>query len=287
MSGKPYILGRPVRTTGNAPAAGRIASQRGVLNPNRSRSSSSRAKCLTLLGAIALGAVIAGPAKAGLTHVGASKTAGEATAEQILSRTYGGTFVPSGNGGGDFTNGSVTAARIDDDGGAEQRWNVNVTSARAVAAFSGYNQSFGQIVGGAYKPLFDVSGRGFDVSGSADLAAGARPAGGFTFARAGDDRVLHERVFSSRPADNHGGEDHLVSYRVSGTGAPGQTYLLFWEDAIGRGSDFDHNDLVVELKTAGGEALLIPLPSAAWTGLSGLGALALLRGTRRLCRRAA
>lgn len=272
MSGKPYNLGRPADESGAA------TSRR---NSSRSQSRSSWAAGLVVLGACALG--VAAPAEAGLTQLGPSKTAGEATPEQILSQTYGGTFVRNGD---NFSNGSVTATRIDDAGGAEQRWNVNVTSARAVAAFSGYNQSFGQIVGGNYKPLFDVSGKGFDASGSAS-AIGPRPAGGFTFARAGDATALHDRVFSSRAADNRFGEDHLVSYRVSGNG-PGQTYLLFWEDAIGRGSDFDHNDLVVELKAdAGGQALLIPLPSAAWTGLSGLAALALLRGASRIRRRAA
>lgn len=234
---------------------------------------------LAVLGVSALGA---GRAEAGLSQVGASRTAGEATPEQILGHTYGGTFVRDGN---DFSNGSVSVTRIDDDNGAEQRWNVNVTSARAVAVFSSYNQSFGQLVNGGYKPLFDVSGKGYDVSGSTDNV-GSRPVGGFTFARAGDDKVLHDRVFASTPSANRNGEDHLVSYRVSGTGGSGQTYLLFWEDAIGKGSDFDHNDLVVELKSApSGEALLIPLPAAAWTGLSGLAGLGLIRGVNRLRRR--
>jgi hypothetical protein len=247
---------------------------------SRGRGSSLRwVTCLAaVLGACTWGA---GRAEAGLSPLGASKTAGEATPEQIFGHAYGGTFVRDGN---NFSNGTVTATRIDDDGGAEQRWNVNVTSARAVAAFSGYNQSFGQVVNGSYQPLFDVSGKGFDVSGSAG-AAGGRPAGGFTFARAGDDRVLHDRVLSSSAADNRDAADHLVSYRVTGAGSD-PTYLLFWEDAIGRGSDFDHNDLVVELKAASGEALLIPLPAAAWTGLSGLAGLGLIRGANRLRRRA-
>src|SRR5207253_6215587 len=85
-------------------------------------------------------------------------------------------------------------------------------------------------------------------------------------------------LFSSNQADNVDKRDHLVTYEIGGL--PGQpanvtTRVLFWEDLPAPSSDFDFNDFVVELKTdpplgAGTAPLLIPLPPAAWTGLSGL-----------------
>src|SRR5438034_10991527 len=76
-------------------------------------------------------------ANASLTTVKASKPS-EMGIEQILEGTYGGNFSASGN---DFTNGSITAHRIDDD--LDQVWTGGTFDITAKAKFSGYTQSLG------------------------------------------------------------------------------------------------------------------------------------------------
>src|SRR5687767_1300149 len=89
---------------------------------------------------LALAAFGAADAKAGFTSFNSSKHATEMTHAQILGHTYGGSFASSG--GVDFTNGAVTAQRLDD-GGMEQCWTGDVFSARAIARFAGSDQIFG------------------------------------------------------------------------------------------------------------------------------------------------
>lgn len=246
--------------------------------------SASRSRTKWVLSLAALGATVFGAAQAdaGTTVIGKSKSRGEATHEQVLENVYGGNFSQSGN---DFSNGSVTITRIDDS--ADQSWNVNVLSAKAVAAFARKSHTLSAVdESGNINTLFKTRGKGFNATGVADASAlaGAQAAAGSSnvkFSRTGEGK------FSSVDSENADGRDHLVSYKVSGLGGADDTYLLFWEDTGARRSDFDYNDLVVELRAAAGEPLLIPLPAAAWTGLSGLAGLGLFGGVKRFRRRGA
>lgn len=272
MSGQPYNFESPHRfcATGVAP---RVESVRNF------SSKCQWITCLALIGACTLGAA---KADAGFTKLGRTYNGDEPTHEQILERSYGGDFVQDGV---NFSNGRVSVTRLDDTDGSDQRWNVNVSGARALGVFSAGKQSFGRMVGGEYESLFDVSGIGYHVEGSTTARLNAAPGEGIEFARAGTRRQADGRVFSSMSSDNRQDTDHLVSYRVSGLDGPGETYVLFWEDKIGSGSDFDHNDLVVELRAGGGDALLIPLPPGAWMGLTGLAGVVIAHGAQAIRRR--
>lgn len=232
-----------------------------------------------LLVAIAILAVASAPAKAGFTEVHTHSRA-------IFKHAYGGPFRRDGL---NFSNGEITATRVDDAG--DQIWQQSdaIVSARAVAAFSRMHQTFGYFNGtggGTLNPLFTVTGRNFHVAGE----TGALPMiGKYRLGREGEGRV-----FSSSPTDNKDGRDHMVTYAI--TGIPNQpsnvqTWMLFWEDKPARTSDFNFNDLVVELKTdpplsvnAPPPPLAIPLPPAGLSGLTGLLGLALAKGIGRLRR---
>jgi hypothetical protein len=231
---------------------------------------------LTAAIAGAMTALSAVEAKAGFTEIGKGRKA-EANQEQILEHTYGGNFVANG---ANFSNGSVTATRVDDGNDAVFS-STEITSARTVAAFAKRKQAFGYFggsSGGAFQKLFDVSGTsGFDVGGTAD-GLGSVLDGSIRFSRS--EKLT--KAFSSLASENRDGRDHMITYKV--TGLEGQTnpvYLMFWEDKWGRRSDFDFNDLVVEVKGASGEPLLIPLPAAAWSGLGSLAGLGMLMGWKR------
>jgi len=91
-----------------------------------------------------------------------SPTNGELSHARILDSIYGGGFAASGN---DFSNGAITASRVDD--AADQTFNLESFSASAEAVFAGFSQSFGIVQDGTYTNLFDVTGKKTGVSGSA------------------------------------------------------------------------------------------------------------------------
>jgi hypothetical protein len=205
---------------------------------------------------VALGAIGAADAKAGFTSFNTSKHATEMTHAQILGQTYGGSFASSG--GVDLTNGAVTATRLDD--ASDQCWTEGPFSARAIARFAGSDQIFGVVrgdSGGSFEQIFDVTGWGTNVSGSAshiDLSGQT-----FRFARAGHG----DATFTSSDADNFFGADQMVSYHLSGPNGLSR-YVLFFEDVgANLDSDWDFNDMVVEITPHA-----VPLPPAAWTGLA-------------------
>jgi hypothetical protein len=222
-------------------------------------------------------------AEAGFTAVQAGKSNGEANHVAILDNLYGGSFAADATLGGSYTNGRVTARRSQDfplsvGGGAalfsiaapgaaagDQQWVGGIVSARAVSRYAGYEQTFGLTDNaGTFHKLFDVSGTGMNVGGS---AAGIDLAGQtWQWARRGGGDP-----YSSDPTLNNDGSDHMISYRVSGPAADGTaTWLLFWEDAPAWDSDFDYNDLVVQVTGVMplGDPAAIPLPPAVWTGLT-------------------
>ncbi len=241
---------------------------------------SKRSGCKLLLGAAALGlSVLAGTARAGFTSIGAPNygNGGEATQAEILSSSYGGMFTASGL---DFTNGTLTATRVNDN--ADQVFSGDLTSSKALARFAQYQQAFGYGPSASPTTLFTVTGNKFVVSGSTgavDLPAK------FSF-----DRVppagSNGYAVSSLDADNKDKVDHLVTYELTGAGVSEKTYVLFWEDKLARQhSDFDFNDLAVEIK--GVNAVVVPLPAAAWSGLVTLAGGAIVAGYRKARRQMA
>lgn len=222
------------------------------------------------------------PAVAGLTVI---NTSGESNHVQILNGIYGGAFAPAWASPGSpaYTNGVVTATRMDDFGGAgmtnvvsgtpglpavDQVWDDGFTEAAGEAKFASYSQSFGYIngagPGGAYVKLFDVTGSGFAVtgSGSVDLTGDI-----WRWARGGFNGVK-----SSLPGDNPDSLDHMVTYKITGLATAKTVWLLFFEDQNLNmfnddgtfSTDRDFNDLVVEVRA-------IPAPAALLLGSVGLG----------------
>jgi hypothetical protein len=198
-----------------------------------------------------------------------SPAAGELSHAQILDGIYGGGFSASGN---DFSNGAITASRVDD--AADQTFNFESFSASAKAVFAGFSQSFGIVQDGTFTNLFDVSGKKTGVSGS---VADVNPGGDFLFARGGDGALV-----TSDPTLNPGDFDGMITYEISGLeDIEGSVLLLFFEDILNAGSDFDYNDMVVEVVGSGSsqdnQPLPIPTPAAGGAGLLLLGALAFRR----------
>ena len=248
------------------------------------RWSYSAATTALVAGALTL---LAPAAEAGYTAVKQPKRKSEVSHEQILERVYGGDFV-SDAAGLSFSNDSgVTVTRLGDTPGSAEAWSGRTVSARAVAAFSGRRKTagyFGASSAGQTQTLFNASGRQFDVSGAAQSPVTVD--GDLVYTKG---RGKGAKTFSSVASSNRDGMDHLVAYEVKGTsGQRASVYLLCWEDRFAGRSDRDYNDLVVEVQAAEAasqaamsQPLLIPLPPAAWTGLSGLVGLGLAARLRR------
>jgi hypothetical protein len=238
------------------------------------------------------------PAEAGFTAVKQPKRSGGASHEQILEHVYGGDFVADPSGLGFSNDTGVTVTRLSDTagpgdaGGTDSLWSGNIVSARTLAAFGRKHRAagyFGTNSRGHLEKYMETVGRKFAVTGQSD-APGAVD-GELVFARG----RKANRVFSSLAGSNRDGADHLVTYQVDGATPDGtNTYLLCWEDKLGRRSDRDFNDMVVEVRTASkvsedaaaaaaiSEPLLIPLPPALWSGLAGLAGVGALGAVKRV-----
>lgn len=232
---------------------------------------------------LAVAAYVA-PVRANLTPV-LSPPSGEATHAQILDHIYGSGFLPTTQGALSYTNGSVTATRIDDTDtsgnpgsnlhlvfGApglpttDQVWEDGIANVTAEAKFAAFAQEFGYDTGSGYVKLFDVSvtgPTGFDVSGSGSVSFPHNLP--WDWVRDG----TGNRYYSSN-ASNVDLLDHMVSYQITGASRANETvWLLLWEDlpgSFGPNADRDFNDLAVEIR-----ATVIPVPAAAMLGLLGLG----------------
>src|SRR6185369_17022449 len=108
---------------------------------------------LALVGATCTGG--AGVARAGLTHVNSHPPPREANQQQILEHAYGGNFQADGL---NFSNGTVTATRIDD--ADDMTWTQQVGGVRPLANFAKRKQALGffEDSGGQTKTLFAVTG---------------------------------------------------------------------------------------------------------------------------------
>ncbi len=239
---------------------------------------SRRMKTMTLMtGAVfaALGA--SSTALGDFTNVNEPIYNNEPNHLQILEGIYGGVFRANGL---DYTNDVISAIRVMDNvddadptnlGAApngkfsDAMWTGGVATMTAKARFAGKTQSFGYVDTNTneYTTLFDLTGNQFEVGGSAEVDLSNLT---YMFARenvGGGDR------FFSQAGENVDGFDHLVTYQITGLDDGRVTWLLFWEDtaeADGILSDFDYNDLVVEISA-------IPGPPAILAIAAGLGCL--------------
>lgn len=250
------------------------------------------------------------------TSIGAPGWVDELSHAQVFSSLYGGTFVATTDGTPSLTNGAMTALRIPDYVAGsgplnildpatladDAIWYNGALDASAEAVFALYMQSFGV---SAYNTqpssaftaavadtgdLIAVSGQKLNATSSTLVTDMTDMT--FTWIRGGDNGV-----FSSNPADNRDGKDHMVTYLlqnnepavslldVQGSQQANFTYVLFWEDstatgnvAPGRPGDFDYQDLVVVVN-----ASYSTVPEPASVGLVGaLGGLGLLKRRRSL-----
>ena len=237
--------------------------------------------------------VWAGTASANLTTVHAP-AAGEQSQAQILSHVYGGTFGGGGFSEPWYTNGTITATRVNDfflaggvpvpgtdlhlvdvpaPGNTDQQWVDGIASVRAEARFAAYSQQFGysDALHPVYDNLFNVTGSQYAVSGSAShqFSMGVP----WNWARSGQGG----NFYSQESRNNH--EDHMVTYQITGlTGLdPGEAvWMLFWEDLPSSCSDRDFNDLAVEVR-----ASAVPLPGADILAMIGFAGLSVLRYRRK------
>lgn len=229
-----------------------------------------------LLYALAMFSICSSMASANLTSINAPFGI-EATHAQIFANSYGGVFAPGPNGAAVYSNGTITATRIDDTIGktgignnlnlvtggpnpltTDQIWEDGIAITSAEAKFAGYAQQFGYDDGAGYVNLFNVTGSGFNVGGSAShhFSQGVP----WNWMRAGTGNMYY-----SENARNIDMLDHMVTYQITGLNTSDSVWMLFWEDRPGAlrssgGSDRDFNDLVVEIR--GTVANIVPVPGA-------------------------
>lgn len=239
---------------------------------------------MPLIAFAALAILLASSANADLTPV-YDAVGSEMGHMEILNGIYGSGFHLVSGSAVDYTNDLITATRVADffqptpgdnigivDGpvgnDADQVWDQGVTDVTATAVFlqAGYRQEFGYFdgaSGGTYQKLFDATGYGTAVAGSAS----ANMLGDtWRWSRSGDGQT-----WSSMSSDNSG-QDHMVTYRISGMDGSDAVWLLFWEDLAGLG-DKDYNDLVIEVNAAAPVAHA-PVPTAVLLGMIGLASVA-------------
>jgi hypothetical protein len=237
-------------------------------------------------GSMIAAGVCAAPAIAGFTNIRPNSS--EANHEQILERTYGRDFWKVGH---DYYSDTMVARRVDDymsdhvnqrmnlRGGtigdtSDQRWSGTWATIRPIAKFSDYTQCFGLFRSGAFIPLMDVFGYGFDVTGPTMTT----PLGGnFEWGRSGN-----SGTHSSEDQENGDQRDHLITYEITRLDGRQTTsvWMLFWEDLTWheglspKRTYRDYNDLVLEVSAA---AAPIPLPAGALAGIGLLGLVGVAR----------
>jgi len=231
----------------------------------------------------------------------------------VLARAYGGAGATySGNintswsiTGGTLGSNVLTLTRVQDSGGVspvyldgsnsgtanDSLWNSGTSTGENLALkaiVAGDNQTFGyQYVNGSNALIGSASNEFTNaVSGSTATTSITlsnannfvwydHPSNGDTFY---SDQALNT---NSSSASAYTTEDHQVTFLITENGhalnGATASWLLCFEDTPGAGSDFDYNDLVVEVDAT---AATVPLPASAWMGLvtmAGLGAVVALR----------
>jgi len=195
--------------------------------------------------------------RADLTPIG-NPPSGEATIVNLLDNIYGSGF-SGGQNNASYTNGAITATRVDDD--TDQWWNDASITAVAKARFAGYGQSFGYNSGSGEVTLFSISGSGYAVTGSASVNLTGDT---WQWIRTG----VEDGHWSSVESNNYDQQDHMITFLITGLNTDLTTFMLCWEDKTWQtGSDWDYNDMVIEV-----QAQTVPVPGAILLGLLGLGA---------------
>jgi hypothetical protein len=204
----------------------------------------------------------------------------------ILSHTFGGTFASDPSDLKDFTNGSLTAVRVDDGqigdtpaatadgsdileplGGSDDMWQGSVESARVIGLFTGHKQSFGYYsgTGNDYHQLFVATGYGFSPDGSATSPTSlvSSASGVFSFTRDGSDG--HKPFPANHNNFDH--QDEMMIYEIEGLNNNLNTYILAFDEMPSQcpAGKFS-NDFAVEITGPSAdqsETLAIPEPGTA------------------------
>ena len=242
---------------------------------------------------------LAGSAQAGYTAI-QSPLAGNNSQVTILDHVYGGTFVLSGDGVS-YSNGAVTATRVNDTtpltgtttdspgvNGTDSLWatgqvTATVKESNAEDPSTPFGYIEGSSAGGTFIPLFSVSGTGFSATGTATFTPSSNP---YQFVAQDPVTLNSDKYISTLAAENGDGEDHAITYEITGLGSStNKTWLLAFNDyGDGKAPDeyFDFQNLVVQLQTAP-VASVVPEPGSLML-LGGVGLVLARRLPRRRAR---
>lgn len=232
----------------------------------------------------ALALAVAGSAQAGFTAFGSSS---EPSVYSIFSSNYGAPSVTQATFEGTgtqatFAFGSYSFTRVHDNGFStptdlhtaytslatpttDERFHDGTTSVRFVVKYAGftnrigYSNSTGAVNSGNYADIIGSSGSVITtLSPNFQLATNVNNAG--------------STYWGSDTGTNTDSGDHFLTWFVQGGGR--NFWVVAVEDLVITGSDKDYNDWV-------GEFEIIPLPPAAWAGISSLIGVAGLGYIRR------
>jgi hypothetical protein len=245
-------------------------------------------KSLAVAALVGLGAV---NAKANFTTF-KTAPANEASQQDILSHSYGVNFHKVGD---DYYAGTVTAKRVDDNmtftgpmsinsghigDATDQSWSGGTFQVKTLAAFSYNTQELGCFDGNGYHSIMDVTGYGYNATGEATHDMHGET---FDWGRTGDSGTQ-----SSLKSMNSDGRDHMVTFEIEGLqGQTSPMWVMFWEDLdltnnlpLKR-SWADYNDLAVQFTKCDAVAA-VPLPSAAWAGLTTMAGIVIVRSRKQI-----
>lgn len=191
---------------------------------------------------------------------------GELNHKQIFDQAYGGGFRYAGV---NFTNGTITATRVSDD--QDSTFAAGTYTTRAIANYGGGSAHFGAVQNGQFQRLNGLAGHRMATGAAALETAPVTFDAPVSFAQQGARGM--GGYFSTNDAANADGYDHVVTYKLTGLDFGGEVYVLFFENRLRGRSDFDYNDLVVQIS----QVAHAPSPAAAAMGVSLLAALAMRR----------
>lgn len=250
---------------------------------------------LTTLVAAAVLSIVGGIsiARADFTPVNPSFPASKPTHQQVIEHIYGGTFTVVG--GINFTNGVITATRVDDffsgkpaptpnsivggtPGAEDQLWTNGKVTVRALAHFASFGTEFGYFEGGGstFTSLFTIPKGVFGyISGPSTTVDLTGKTWAWGRKATADNAGLPISVESSSlQSANPGAQDYFVTYKITGLQDGLSTWLVFNEDT-NLARDYDFNDLTVEVKA-------VPVSPAVWSGFGMLAVAWMGRGVRKL-----